>query len=89
MNPTYQFSASGQVNTVYILKTGEVINSPQEYMNIESHFQWLSKLLIVSRILQLRSLTDMDKQSVIAVYEEGHLIKEFINVNIGFQPFGP
>lgn len=82
-HPSYPAPYSGQVNTVYILNTGEVISSPKEYMEVESRFAWASKLLIVTRILQLRSLTDCDKQSLIAIYEEGHLIKEFVNVERG------
>ena len=55
-------------------------------MKVEERFAWVERKLIVERILHLRSLTDDDKKSVIVIYEEGQVIKEFVNVDHSFIP---
>ena len=78
------FRDYGLVSTVHILKSGEVVNSVEDYLKVEDRFSWVDKAQLVSKILQLRRLTDDNKRSVIVIYEEGHLIKEFVNVEKEF-----
>jgi hypothetical protein len=76
----------GIVSTVHILSSGEVISSVEEYMKVEDRFAWVDKAYIVSKILQLRKLTDEHKRSVIVIYEDGRTIREFVNVDREFMP---
>ncbi len=76
----------GNVNTLHILKTGEVISTHDQYQFVEDRFAWVDKPRIISRILRLRLLTESDKKSVIAIYEDGQVIKEFVNVDDYFKP---
>jgi hypothetical protein len=76
----------GKVNTVHILHSGEIITSVEAYMKIEDRFAWVDRKFIIERILHLRKMTDDDKKSVIVIYEEGHVIKEFVNVDHSFIP---
>jgi hypothetical protein len=76
----------GNVSTLHILKTGEVISSHDQYQFVEHRFTWVDKSKIISKILRLRLLTESDKKSVIAIYEEGQVIKEFVNVDDYFKP---
>ncbi len=82
----YNPSASGTVSTVHVLKSGEIVHGVQEYLKVENHFSWVDRKSIVEKILRLRTLTDEKKSSVIVLYEEGHHIKEFINVDYSFTP---
>ena len=81
--PTRDF---GIVSTVHILQSGEVISTVEEYMKVEERFAWVDKAYIVSKILQLRKLTDDKKRSVIVIYEDGRMIREFVNVDKEFMP---
>ncbi|MES1218465.1 MAG: hypothetical protein ABUT20_23360 [Bacteroidota bacterium] len=76
----------GNVNTLHILNTGEVISTHDQYQFVEDRFNWVDKARIISRILRLRLLTESHKKSVIAIYEDGQVIKEYINVDDYFQP---
>ena len=76
----------GNVNTLHILNTGEVISSHDQYKFVEDRFTWVDKPRIISRILRLRLLTESHKKTIIAIYEEGQVIKEFINVDDYFTP---
>lgn len=76
----------GIVSTMHILSSGEIISSLAEYQKVEDRFSWVDRAYIVSKILQLRKVTDDSKRSVIVIYEEGHLIKEYINVEHAFKP---
>ncbi len=84
--PSHQFRDYGIVSTVHILQSGEVINSVHDYLKVEDRFSWVDKAYIVSKLLQLRKLTDDTKRSVIAIYEDGHKIREFVNVEREFIP---
>jgi hypothetical protein len=88
MNPTPAFHQSdfGIVSTMHILSSGEIVSSLAEYQKVEDRFSWVDRSYIVSKILQLRKLTDDTKRSVIVIYEEGHMIKEYINVEHAFKP---
>ena len=76
----------GSVTTVHILKGGELVLSLDEYQKVEDRFTWVNRRDIVTKILRLRSLTDLTKKSIIAIYEEGNSIKEFVNVDPDFKP---
>ena len=82
---TYQ-PASGSVNTIHVLKSGEIIHGVKEYLEVESHFSWADRKSIVEKILRLKKITDDQKSSVIVLYEDGHHIREFINVDYSFMP---
>ncbi|HVM88348.1 MAG TPA: hypothetical protein VMT76_09165 [Puia sp.] len=79
-------STLGTVNTIHVLKTGEIVKGLQEYQKVENHFSWVDRKSIVEKILRLRMLTDEKKSSVIVLYEEGHHIREFINIDQTFTP---
>jgi hypothetical protein len=82
----YSPSATGIVSTVHVLKSGEIVHGIEEYMKVENHFSWVDRRSIVEKILRLRMMTDERKSSVIVLYEDGHHIKEFINVDYSFTP---
>jgi hypothetical protein len=86
LTPSFALRDYGIVSTVHILESGEVISSVEDYMKVEDRFSWVDKSYIVSKILHLRKLTDEHKRSVIAIYEDGHKIREFVNVEKEFMP---
>ena len=69
-----KFRDYGIVNTIHILRSGEVVSSVDGYMKVEDRFLWVDKL------------TDDHKRSVIVIYEEGHIIREYVNVEHEFVP---
>jgi hypothetical protein len=83
---SYQIADPGSVNTIHILNSGEIISSLEEYLKFEDRFSWVNRSFIISKMLQLRKLTDSKKKSIIAIYEEGHLIREYVNVDETFRP---
>ncbi len=76
----------GYVTTVHILKSGELVDSLKQYELVEDRFSWVNKTHILTRILKLRNMTDDKKKSIIAIYEDGQLIREFVNVEHDFLP---
>ena len=88
MTPAQTFHQAnfGIVSTIHVLNSGEIISSLTDYQKVEERFAWVDRSTIVSRILHLRRLTDDTKRSVIVIYEEGHFIKEYINVDHEFRP---
>ena len=88
MNSTqdYRVSERGLVSTIHVLKSGEVISSLQDYLKVEDRFSWVDRTFIVSKILELQKKTDDHKRSFIVIYEDGNLIREFVNVEQGFKP---
>jgi hypothetical protein len=82
----YQVSERGIVSTVHVLKTGEVISSVQDYMKVEDRFSWVDRTFIITKILALQKRTDDRKRSFIVIYEDGNLIREFVNVDQSFKP---
>ena len=82
----YQVSERGIVSTVHILKSGEVISSVQDYMKVEDRFSWVDSTFIVTKILALQKRTDDRKRSFIVIYEDGNVIREFVNVDQTFKP---
>jgi len=79
-------SAPGQVNTMHVLSSGEIIDSLEAYEKVADRFAWVNRTAIITKMLQLRQLTDDHKQSVIVLYEEGQRMREFVNVEEGFRP---
>ncbi|HTQ66425.1 MAG TPA: hypothetical protein VMI12_16650 [Puia sp.] len=82
----YQVSERGLVSTIHVLKSGEIIYSVHDYMKFEDRFSWVDKTYIVSKILELQKKTDDRKRSFIVIYEDGNLIREFVNVDQSFKP---
>lgn len=83
---SYQVTEPGLVNTIHILSSGEIISSLEEYLKVEDRFSWVNRSFIIAKMLELRKVTDSRKKSIIAIYEEGHLIREYINVEETFRP---
>lgn len=84
--PSFQFRDYGIVSTIHILQSGEVISSVEDYLKVEDRFSWVDRSYIISKILHLRKLTDDHKRSVIVIYEDGHHIREYVNVEHEFIP---
>ena len=76
---TSQFS---NVQTVYILETGEQLVSRPEFEQMKERFDWVDKKVL----LHLRTLTNPGCRSIIAVYEDGKTIKTFLNLSADFHP---
>jgi hypothetical protein len=75
-----------QVNTMHVLISGEIISSFEGYEKVQERFDWADRRTCIQRILRLKSLTHDGKKSLIVYYEEGHLVKEHINVETDFLP---
>ena len=84
----YRVSEKGLVSTIHVLNTGEIISSVQDYMKVEDRFSWVDRTFIISKIFDLQKRTDDRKRSFIVIYEDGNLIREFVNVDQGFKPLG-
>jgi hypothetical protein len=84
----YRISERGVVSTIHVLNTGEIISSVQDYMKVEDRFSWVDRTFIITKILELQKRTDDKKRSFIVIYEDGNLIREFVNVDQGFKPLG-
>jgi len=83
---TYRLPDFAKVYTVHILKTGDIVTSLEDYLKVQDRFTWVDQAYIISTIFRLRRLTESPKKSVIVIYEEGRVIKEFINVEENFKP---
>jgi hypothetical protein len=84
--PSLQLRDYGIVSTIHVLQSGEVISSVEDYLKVEDRFSWVDRAYIISKILHLRKLTDDRKRSVIVIYEDGHMIREYVNVEHEFIP---
>ena len=82
----FQPLSQGQVSTIHILKSGEIISTLEEFREVEDRFGWVNKVDLVTKLLQLRRLTDNTKKSVIAIYEDGQVVREYVNVEYEFRP---
>ena len=82
----FQPLGQGQVSTIHILKSGEIISTLEEFREVEDRFGWVNKVDLVTKLLQLRRLTDHSKKSVIAIYEDGQVVREYVNVEHEFRP---
>lgn len=81
-----RISEKGFVSTIHVLRTGEIIYSVQDFMKIEDRFSWVDKKSLVRKILDLQKKTDDRKRTYIVIYEEGNMIREFVNVDQTFRP---
>lgn len=77
---------AASVRTVHILSNGDLIYSLEDYEKVKERFAWVDRSRIVAEILRLRRLTEVGKQSIIAVYEDGETIKAFLNLEDDFHP---
>jgi hypothetical protein len=84
MSESFAPSSPSKVTTVHILDNGQIIGSLQEFQQVEDRFAWVSKADMIGRLLTLRRITDPEKKSIIAIYEEGHVIREFVNLDEHF-----
>lgn len=82
----YQNPNAVFVSTIHVLSTGEIIDSREGFEKVQDRFSWADRKTAIQRILQLRTITDLGKKSVIVYYEKGHQIKEHINVEPNFLP---
>jgi hypothetical protein len=73
------------VQTIYILISGELIRSLAEFEQVKDRFSWLDKKVILSELLHVRASTEHGKQSIIAVYEESKSVKSFLNLENDFH----
>jgi hypothetical protein len=74
------------VSTMHVLANGEILSSREAFEKVQQRFDWADRKTCIQRILQLKSLTGNGKKSLIVFYEDGHLIKEHINVEADFLP---
>lgn len=79
------YSQAAVVRTVHILKSGELVWTREEYEKVKDRFDWVDQRFMLTEILRLRQLTDNGKQTLIAVYEEGQIIKSFMNTDHNFH----
>jgi hypothetical protein len=79
------FNQAAVVRTVHILSTGALVWTREDYENIKDRFDWVDQRFILSEILRLRRLTDNGRQSIIAIYETGRIIKPFMNLDHDFH----
>lgn len=84
MQDSFAPSSPSKVTTVHILGDGQIVSTLQEFQLVEDRFAWVSRADMIARILTLRRITDPEKKSIIAIYEEGHVIREFVNLDEHF-----
>lgn len=75
-----------QVDIIYILNNGNVILTKKEFELVAEKFAWVNPNEIESKVLELRSQTDSNRKSIIAVYETGD-IKFFSNISKNFTKY--
>jgi hypothetical protein len=79
-------SEFSNVQTVYILQTGEQLISRSDFEQMKDRFEWVDKKMLLTEMLHLRTLTNPGCRSIIAVYEDGKTIKTFLNLSADFHP---
>ena len=79
-------SEFSSVQTVYILQSGEQLVSLQEFERVRDKFDWVDKKVLLTEILHVRTMTSQGCRSIIAVYEDGKMIKTFLNLSADFHP---
>ena len=78
-------SEFSNVQTVYILASGEQLLSRSEFELMKDRFEWVDKKVLLTEMLHVRTLTNAGCRSIIAVYEEGKTIKTFLNLSADFH----
>jgi hypothetical protein len=84
MGDSFAPSSPSKVTTVHILDDGQIVGSLQEFQLVEDRFAWVSRADMITRLLTLRRITDPEKKSIIAIYEQGRVIREFVNLDEHF-----
>ena len=84
MQDSFAPSSPNKVTTVHILGDGQIITTLPDFQRVEDRFAWVSRADMIARILTLRRITDPEKKSIIAIYEEGQTIREFVNLDEHF-----
>ena len=79
-------SEFSNVQTVYILQTGEQLITRSDFEQMKDRFEWVDKKVLLTEMLHLRTLTNPGCRSIIAVYEDGKTIKTFLNLSADFHP---
>ena len=74
------------ISTMHVLTSGEIIESREGFEKVQERFSWADRNIYIQRMIKLRSMTEDGKKSLIVFYEDGHLIKEHINVEKNFRP---
>lgn len=82
----YHLPPFAKVNTIHILKDGEVITSLQAYESVKHRFDWVDQAYVISEMVRLQGLTESPKKSLIVIYEDAQVVKEYVNVDESFQP---
>jgi hypothetical protein len=75
-----------QVDVVHILKDGQVIMAKKELEPISDKFEWVNRDEIVDIVLGLRSQTDSNRKSIIAIFETRE-VKTYTNVSKNFTDY--
>jgi hypothetical protein len=73
------------VQTVYILQSGTQITSLSDFDTVKDRFEWLDKKALLTELLHVRSMTNSNSRSIIAVYEEGKNMKTLMNLEPDFH----
>jgi hypothetical protein len=73
------------VQTIYILRSGEQISSREELESVKDRFDWLDKTLLLTEMLHVRSMTNTSASSIIAIFEENRSMKTFLNIASDFH----
>ena len=77
-----------EIQTFHVLESGEIISSLNEFLPVEEKFKWVDKKDMIKRVIALRSRTEPGSRSALVYYENGKMVKEFLNVLEGFKPLG-
>jgi hypothetical protein len=78
-------SEFSNVQTVYILASGEQLSSRSDFEQMKDRFEWVDKKVLLTEMLHVRTLTNAGCRSIIAVYEDGKTIKTFLNLSSDFH----
>ena len=78
-------SEFSNVQTVYILASGEQLSSRSDFEQMKDRFEWVDKKVLLTEMLHVRTLTNAGCRSIIAVYEDGKTIKTFLNLSPDFH----
>ncbi len=86
MHTIPRLTDSKTVNIIRILKDGQLVLTLEEYKRVAERFAWEDRTTILKKLFSLKEKTDDNKKSVIAIYEDGKHVAEFLNVEEYFTP---
>jgi hypothetical protein len=75
-----------QVDVVHILNEGKIIMSKKELDPFAEKFDWVNRDEIINMVLGLKSQTDSNRKSIIAIFETKE-VKTFPNVSKNFTDY--